>query len=212
MMTQTHEQSRPAADFRGEAGGAGEFRWDVPSGAWWWSDALYELLGYQPGAVRASLELFLHHKDPADRARVDMVIDRCLQNGGPFSCYHHILDTNGKRKTVVAVGRGDRDTDDTQTVTIHGFMVDVTAGSRADTTIALESALVHRAAIEQVKGMVMLTHQLDADAAFDLLVGHSMITNTKLTTIVTTVLDRVADRTATEMVTRADLDALLADI
>ena len=91
-------------------------------------------------------------------------------------------------------------------------MVDVTAGCRGDTTIALESALVHSAAIEQVKGMVMLTHQLDADGAFDLLVGHSMITNTKLTTIVTTVLDRVARRTATEMVTRADLDALLADI
>ena len=81
---------------------------------------------------------------------------------------------------------------------MHGFMVDVAAGSRGDTTIALESALVHSAAIEQVKGMVMLTHQLDADAAFELLVGHSMITNTKLTTIVATVLDRVANRTATE--------------
>ena len=43
-------------------------------------------------------------------------------------------------------------------------LVDVTAGSCADTTIALQSALVHRAAIEQVKGMVMLTHQLDADS------------------------------------------------
>ena len=110
------------------------------------------------GRYRASLEPFLHHKDPADRARVDMVIDRCLQDGGPFSCYHHILDTHGKRKTVVAVGRGDRDIDDTQTVTIHGFLVDVSAGSRADTTIALESALVDRAAIEQVKGMVTLTN------------------------------------------------------
>ena len=108
--------------------------------------------------------------------------------------------------------RGDRDIDDTQTVVIHGFMVDVTPGSRADTTIALESALVHRAAIEQVKGMVMLTHQLDADAAFELLVGHSMITNTKLTTIVATVLDRVARRSAAEEITRADLDGLLADI
>ena len=39
-----------------------------------------------------------------------------------------------------------------------------------------------------------------------------MITNTKLATIVTTVLDRVADRTAAEVITRADLDALLADI
>jgi len=212
MMTQAREQSRPAAHPRAEASGAGEFRWDVPSGGWWWSDALYELLGHQPGAVPASLELFLQHKDPADRARVDMVIDRCVQNGGPFSCYHHILDARGKRKTVVAVGRGDRNSDDTQTVLIQGFMVDVTGGSRADTTIALESALVHRAAIEQVKGMVMLTHQLDADAAFELLVGHSMITNTKLTTIVTTVLDRVTRRSAAEEITRADLDALLADI
>jgi len=209
-MTQAREQGPPAAQRRDEAGGAGEFRWDVPSGAWWWSDALYELLGYQPGTVPASMELFLQHKDPADRARVDMVIDRCREDGGPFSCYHHILDAHGTRKTVVAVGRGDRD--DSRTVTIHGFLVDVTAGSRADTTLALESALVHRAAIDQVKGMVMLTHQLDADAAFDLLVGHSMITNTKLTAIVTTVLDRVAHREATEVVTRADLDALLADI
>lgn len=211
-MTQAREQSRLAAQRCGQAGEAGEFRWDVLTGAWWWSDAMYELLGYQPGSVPAALERFVHHKDPADRARVDMVIDRCLHDGGPFSCYHHIIDAHGTRKTVVAVGRGDRDLDDTRTVAIHGFMVDVSAASGADTTVALEAALVHRGMIEQVKGMVMLTHQLDADAAFELLVGHSMITNTKLTTIVTTVLDRVAHREATEMVTRADLDALLADI
>ena len=58
------------------------------------------------------------------------MLDRCLSEGGPFSCYHRIIDAHGKHKTVVVVGFGERDDSDTKTVRMHGFMVDVSPGIR----------------------------------------------------------------------------------
>src|SRR5688500_7282499 len=100
----------------------GEFTWDTVTDAWWWSDDLYRLYGYEPGSVKPGMERFLHHKDPRDKARIDAVFSRCLDEGGPFSCYHRINDANGDQKTVVAIGFGRRDAEDTKTVEMQGFL------------------------------------------------------------------------------------------
>lgn len=208
-MTTTSLAQQPSGDSRSSSAGVGQFTWDLVNDTWWWSEALFRLLGYEPGAAVASLGRFLQHKDPRDRARVDAVFSRCLNEGGPFSCYHHIIDTRGVCKTVVAVGHGDRDAADTRTTAIHGYLVDVTASGRHDTNTALQAALVNRAAIEQVKGILMLVYGLDADAAFQLLVGHSQISNTKLSVIVSAIIGQIENRAASETINRAEIDAIL---
>lgn len=198
----------PATD-TGDSMGVGRFTWDVLADRWWWSDELYRLYGYEPGAVEASMEGFLRHKHPQDMARIDAVFNRCLDEGGPFSCWHRIIDATGKQRTVVVVGYGDRDEADTRTVRMHGFMVDVTLSGQQDTNAALEAALKNRAGIDQVKGAIMVVHGLDADAAFALLRGHSQVYNKKVSAIVADLLVAFEQRPSSEGITRAELDRML---
>jgi len=189
----------------------GRFEWDTVADSWWWSDGLYRIYGYQPDEVEATLERFVNHKDPRDLARIDAVFNRCLSQGGPFSCYHRIVDATGRRKTVVVVGFGDRDADDTKTVSMHGFMVDVTASGREETNAALQAALQTRSVIEQVKGAIMLVHGLSADAAFDVLRGHSQIYNKKLSALAANAVVAIEQRGDSETVSRAEVDQILFD-
>ena len=44
----------------------GPFRYTVPSDSWWWSEEVYAIHGFQPGAVVPSTELMLAHAHPSD--------------------------------------------------------------------------------------------------------------------------------------------------
>jgi hypothetical protein len=189
----------------------GQFTWDTVSDLWWWSDGLYRLYGYAPGEVEPTLARFLQHKDPRDRAQVDMVFTRCSQEGGPFSCYHRIIDARGRRKTVVAIGFGRRDAADTHTDLMQGFLVEASSGNHLESEEALQSLLRSRASIEQVKGALMLVHGLTSDAAFSLLRGYSQVYNKKLSAIVAEVLDAFQARPTTSTIGRAELDRILWD-
>ena len=98
-----------------------------------------------------------------------------------------------------------------ETVSINGFIVDVTGSSRQETDAALKATLANRAAIEQVKGVVMLVYGLNADAAFQMLVGHSSIANKKLSAIVGAVLSALDERRPTETISRSEVDRILRD-
>jgi hypothetical protein len=189
----------------------GEFTWNTVTDVWWWSDDLYRLYGYQPAAVEPTLERFLQHKDPRDRAQIDAVFTRCSREGGPFSCYHRIIDARGLHKTVVAIGFGHRNAADTHTDVMRGFLVEVNSEADPDTETALQSLLLSRAAIEQVKGALMLVHGLTADAAFRLLRGYSQVYNKKLAAIVTAVLEAFQVRATASTVSRGELDRILWD-
>ena len=191
--------------------GLGQFEWSPVTGDWSWTDGLYRIYGYAPRSIEPTLERFLQHKDPRDMARIDAVFARCLAQGGPFSCYHRIIDAQGKRKIVVVVGYGERDAKDTRTVRMHGFMVDVTASGEQETSAALQAALKNRAGIEQVKGAIMLVHGLEADAAFALLRSHSQVYNKKVAAIVADLLVAFTTRPEEESVSRGELDQMLWD-
>lgn len=187
----------------------GQFTWDTVADMWWWSDELYRLYGYQSLSVEPTLERFLQHKDPRDRAQVDLVFTRCAQEGGPFSCHHRIVDANGVHKTVVAIGFGHRDSADTRTDVMQGFLVEVSSDDHSESEAALQSLLLSRASIEQVKGALMLVHGVSADAAFSLLRGYSQVYNKKLAAIVVAVLEAFRTRPPTNTVSRGELDRIL---
>ena len=208
-MSVTESDRQVFDQARDESSAVGEFRWDLVADSWWWSAGLFGLFGYDPGAVEPTMERFLQHKDPDDRARIDEVLSRSRLQGGPFSCYHHIIDTRGRKKTVVAVGYGERNSSGSATVSMRGFLVDVTASGRQETTTALQASFATRAGIEQVKGALMLVYGIDADAAFEVLRGHSQVYNTKVSTLVDRVLAMFNRRSSTAGVTRGEIDQML---
>ena len=183
----------------------GEFTWDTLA------DGLYRLYGYQPASVEPTLERFLQHKDPRDRAQIDLVFDQALQEGGPFSCHHRIIDAAGVHKTVVVIGFGHRDVADTHTDVMQGFLVEVSSGADPESEAALQSLLLSRAAIEQVKGALMLVHGITADAAFNLLRGYSQVYNKKLAVIVAAALEAFRTRPPSTTISRGELDRILWD-
>jgi hypothetical protein len=191
------------------APGVGEFEWDTVTNNWWWSDALFTLYGYQPEAVKPTLKIFLQHKDPRDQARIDAVFNRCLAKGGPFSCYHRIIDARGRGKTVVVVGHGARNAENSKTILMHGFMVDVTTSVQQEASAALQAALTNRTQIEQVKGAIMAVHNLDADAAFAVLRGYSQVTDKRVSAIAEAALAAFRQRGEAEAMSRHELDQIL---
>jgi ANTAR domain-containing protein/PAS domain-containing protein len=161
----------------------GHYTYLVAEDLWIWSDGLYELHGYAPQALPATTELMLKHKHPDDTARAFEVLETAMHDGRPFSCYHRIVDSASKVRSVLSVGHGELGSDG-NVEKVTGFFVDLTEVRRNETQSGVEDALVHiaetRSFIEQAKGMLMVTTGCDADAAFGVLRNYSSHKNVKV--------------------------------
>jgi len=168
------------------AGGApervGRFRFYFDDDRWEWSPQVAMMHGYAPGTVTPTTELVLSHKHPDDYRQISQTIELIRQTRKPFSSRHRIRDTKGRYHQVVVVG--DELVDDTATVIgTEGFYIDVTPEEQArqdHLTAEVTKITRNRAAIEHVKGMLMVIYGISADAAFDLLKWRSQETNMKL--------------------------------
>lgn len=161
----------------------GTFRFWFVGQRWEWSDEVARMHGYEPGSVQPTTELLLSHKHPDDRQQVQDLLDHALHAGGSFSSRHRFIDTKGRVHTVIVLG--DRMLDDSGAVAgTEGYYIDLTDTFAHTRRQALSETLPElfeaRAAIEQAKGALMLVYQIDADAAFELLMWRSQETNTKL--------------------------------
>ena len=108
------------------------------------------------------------------------------QSEAPFGSRHRIRTTTGDIRNVVVVGDAVTDADGRITAT-RGFYVDIPAAFNTDLqhsiTNELQVIVPQRAIIEQAKGMLMVTYQVSADAAFGILRWRSQEHNVKLATI-----------------------------
>lgn len=161
----------------------GYYSYLVSEDLWSWSDAVYLLHGYTPREVPATTEILLQHKHPDDRSRAAEVIDSAVQDGGPFSCYHRVIDKQDHLRSVLSVGRGIAGPTG-RVERVEGYFVDLTDPRREETESEVRRALAgmvaHRETIDLAKGMVMLAIGCDADTAFACLRRYSQNANLKL--------------------------------
>ena len=112
---------------------------------------------------------------------------------------------------VLVVG-GPLSADDGAVTGCQGFSVDLTDfdGGKIDAAVADFTA--HRALIEQAKGILMMTYNISAERAFDILVWRSQETNTKLRKLAAQVIDNFTTRLNLphEVLERADQQLLTA--
>jgi hypothetical protein len=193
----------------------GHYHYDILTGKWEWDDQLFRMHGYRPHQVTVNLDLILSHKHPDDRDEASHVIESALLGGEPFSSYQRIITTDGRVRNIVKVGSGIVD-EDRHVVALDGFYIDLTADVREHEAVAAEEAVVaateHRAAIEQAKGMIMLTHMVDPDAAFSVLSWWSMKSNTKLHLIAERLVAEAAVVELADPGAKIRVDHLLFDI
>jgi len=172
------EHGAPAADR------VGWFRFHFDSGRWEWSDEVYRIHGYEPGAVEPTTALVLSHKHPDDVDQVATVLHDIQRTHRPLSSRHRIIDARGVQRSIVLVGDLLRDGAGAVLGT-HGFYIDVSASERTpnvqqDITTQVAQIAANRTSIDLAKGMLMLIYGVDEDTAFEVLRWRSQETNTKV--------------------------------
>ncbi|KRE79328.1 ANTAR domain-containing protein [Arthrobacter sp. Soil763] len=161
----------------------GEFRW---------SDGLYAIYGYERGEIVPSLDMVLPHIEPEDRAVVLAYWERVAAVGGPSSIYVSIRDRKDHQHKLLF--SADYILDGTTPVGVWGVVVDLTQSIHADrhqlATEAVAASAIHRAAIEQAKGILMGRAGIDADRAYELMSKMSQDTNRKVHAIAHEIIER----------------------
>ncbi|WP_445156057.1 PAS and ANTAR domain-containing protein [Arthrobacter sp. Hor0625] len=161
----------------------GEFRW---------SDGLYAIYGYGRGEVVPSMEMVLPHVEPEDRAAVQAYWERVAAVGGPTSIYVSIRDRKDQQHKLLF--SADYLLDGTTPVGVWGVVVDLTQSIHTDrhqlATEAVAASAIHRAAIEQAKGILMGRAGIDADRAYELMSKMSQDTNRKVHAIAHEIIER----------------------
>ena len=153
--------------------GTGQWRYDLATGAWWWSPETYRIHGFEPREVVPTTDLVLAHKHPEDREAFAQLLEAARATGAPYHSLHRIMDARGRERVVFLTGQGRRDPGAGQVVELMGYLVDATAtvADRAEALAGdhIRAAAAHRGGIEQAKGILSVTHGLTIDEAFELL-------------------------------------------
>ncbi|MEU4345624.1 PAS and ANTAR domain-containing protein [Nocardia sp. NPDC023852] len=189
----------------------GSFRFCFATKRWEWSAEVARLHGYEPDAVEPTTELLLSHKHPEDRDRLEAMITS-VEDGGPFSSRHRIIDAGGRVHEVMVVS--DRMIDDNgDVIGTWGYYIDLTDTLAECRREALDDTLPQlveaREVIEQAKGALMLAYGINADQAFRVLKWRSQDTNTKLRTLAARVIAELPAVARDEIGLRTRLDHLL---
>lgn len=173
----------------------GRYTFAVPTEHWWWSDAFYRILGFEPGEVVASMAVLAAHLRPDGMDRSIAVLQTAFETGEPFTLLSVIVDAHGRERTVLLAGHGEAEAGDA-VAAVGGYLIDLTdarrEASQVDVQEALSGALEHRSVIDQAKGVLMLAHGVDADEAFQLLRAYSQDSNVKVHTLAERLVDLVA--------------------
>lgn len=159
------------------------FVYTYDSDTWWWSDEAFRVFGFSPGEVVPTTDLVLRHQHPDDvDAAVELARSQVAQGEG-FSVWHRIVDARGRTRQLVTLAQGSSD-DAGACTELRGAFLDVTHALRSsysrDIDEAVQASARTRAAIEQAKGALMLSHRIGAEQAFQLLRSCSQATNVKV--------------------------------
>ena len=174
---------------------SGRFRYDVGRQEWWLSEELTTMLGIDLADADPPHLLTLLH--PADLESTTEKIRRAARGDGAVvsgQCRIISDGTLGTRRpgaeiTVAYVA--DLIADEGHPPEVRGYVIDVSTESRDVADAAVHAATVHRAAIEQVKGLVRYAYGVDEEGAFDILRRYSNATNIPLAQLARRVVDRL---------------------
>lgn len=168
----------------------GRYTYRPKSDQWWWSDAVFLLHGFEPGAVVPTTELVLRHIHPDDRLAAWESRETALDVQEPFTFLHRIVRADGRERIVIAAGHLEEDDDGVPVVV--GHLVDLTDVLQDAVSAAVDPAVAdfneHRAVIEQAKGVLMQLYSVDTDTAFALLQAFSMSANRKVREVAASVV------------------------
>ncbi|MFL6333507.1 MAG: sigma 54-interacting transcriptional regulator [Pyrinomonadaceae bacterium] len=96
-----------------------------------WSDQVYRIYGYEPGAVEVTSGLFFRHVHPDDRRRIDQEIRAAVAGRRPYDQEHRIVRADGAERVVQEYAVVEVD-ESGQPLRIIGAVQDVTERKEAE--------------------------------------------------------------------------------
>jgi PAS domain S-box-containing protein len=129
------EQLRLAVEF----GQVAIWDWNVETGELIWNELTYQLMGYQPGAVAPTYELWLQAVHPEDRAAVCREIELALAEQRDFGIEYRVIHADGTERWLTDAGHGLYDAEG-HVFRAVGIILDIT--QRKQTEVILQQVNV----------------------------------------------------------------------
>jgi diguanylate cyclase (GGDEF)-like protein/PAS domain S-box-containing protein len=122
-------------DFANQVGKVGTWDWSPLTGMLFWSDETFRLMGYKPGSITPSYELYLQQVHPADRAFLNDSVQAALQQKKPYSLDCRIILGDASEIVCHVTGKVEFDSND-QPIRMLGTIQDVTERKRVELALA----------------------------------------------------------------------------
>jgi len=153
---------RPLIELAEDMARVGHWRIEVPGDRHTWSDEVYRIHGFEPGALQvdSARALALYHPD--DSVRVAEAIGDAIRKGGDLTFEARILRPSGEIRWVVGRGTTERGPDG-RAIAVVGVLQDVTeARVRDEALVERErSSRILREAIDVVQDSVSVYDEQD---------------------------------------------------
>ncbi|WP_197168215.1 PAS domain-containing protein [Neorhodopirellula pilleata] len=114
----------------------GSWTWEPVSNRVWWSDAIYNLFGFDPNTTVPSFQNILDRLDPADRKIAIDRVDALMQCGDGFSNEFLANRTDGSKIWILSAARAARD-ENGRLIQVDGFDQDITIQKQIEDELRL---------------------------------------------------------------------------
>ncbi len=105
---------------------------DIASNPVRWSDEIFRIAGYEPGAVEASNALFFRHLPVEEHAMVQQAMASLIRDGGQYSIMHRIIRADGQERAVHEVAQIFHDEKTGRPIKVVGTTHDITERKLAE--------------------------------------------------------------------------------
>jgi PAS domain S-box-containing protein len=87
----------------------GSWEWDFRTNTLSWSDHCFRLVGLEPGSQAPTLDAFMSHVHPEDRAALGQTFRIAIEDGPFCDCDHRVVWPNGEVRVLHQLGEVKRD-------------------------------------------------------------------------------------------------------
>jgi PAS domain S-box-containing protein len=140
----------------------GSWEWDIAKDQITWSDQMFRVYGFEPGAFEVKFDKFSGSVHPDDRAMVRAGVQKAMETGEPFSFDHRVVWPDGSVRWINGRGRVIKDASG-KPVTMIGSGQDITDRKNAadaqrllaEASEALASSLDYRQTLATVANLAV---------------------------------------------------------
>ncbi len=157
-LTQALRRSEERLHLAMESGKVGVWEWELGKEEVQWSQGVYALLGYEPGALPSTRQAFRRCIHPQDRARHEQAMHQALERCEDYLCEFRVVWPDGSIHWVEARGQYTypSSTSATETVWMRGVLTDIDKRKQAEQALR-ESEERYRTLFESSRDGIIFT-------------------------------------------------------